>query len=56
MPTDKNMSSLLICSENSLMAADKLRAALTNLNKAYDLMRQLIIAAESQSSTSTQES
>lgn len=56
MLAEKNMSDFLICSENSLMAADNLRAALTNLNKAHDLMQQLFVAVEGQSSTSLRES
>jgi hypothetical protein len=55
MLSEKNMNDFLICSENSLIAADNLRAALTNLNKAYDLMRQLVVAVEQQSSTSVRE-
>jgi hypothetical protein len=53
---NENMNDFRICSENSLIAADSLRSALTNLNKARDLMQQLLIDIKRADATSTRES
>ena len=53
--SEKNMSIFLICSENSAMAADNLRAALTNLNNAHELMQQLLIAIRRELTTIAKE-
>ena len=54
--TNENLNNFRICSENSLIAADSLRSALTNLNKAYELMQQLLVMVQRQSATPAKES
>lgn len=53
---DENMNNFRICSENNLVAADNLRSALTNLNKAYERMQQLIVLIQQQSAIQGKES
>jgi len=53
---NENMNNFRICSDNSLIAADSLRSALTNLKKAHELMQQLLVEVNRQIATSARES
>jgi len=46
---------ILVGSEMNFMAADDLRSTLTDLNKAYDLIEQLIIEVRRQNATTPKE-
>jgi hypothetical protein len=53
---DEDKYRLLMCSENNFMAADNLRSALTDLNKAYALIEQVLDEVRRQSATPSKES